>query len=249
MHRILLVDDNEESHQVIREALKESDIRVVTTVKDARNSTDSIEFDLVLLETTIASQDGLALAASIRQQQPHVALIILTKHGNLSTAIQAIDASVQAYLLKPIQGDELRKMVEKQIAKMQEVRRKEVFIQQLLATYEAFYDEGLRLSKSMALQSGQLTLDRDRYEAYFHGNDLQLSPAQFRVLWTLVVSEGQTVSPQTLVHKALGYETTETEAAKLIKGYISQIRRKVATYNDTREFIRTIRGQGYLWMA
>lgn len=249
MNTVLLVEDDPSIHQFVRAALALYHVRTAPSVSVALDEIGRESIDLLLLDLHLGiDSNGLRIAQYLREKQPYAALVILTGQGTLETAIKAIEVGADAYLLKPVAPDKLRETVREQIDKMQERRRRDELANYMEAAVSAMQHSANTPMPGSVLVSGKVMMDRARYEALYDGNNLDLSPAQFRTLWALVDAEGEPVDPVHLVQEALGYKTSEIEARELIKGYISQIRRKLAAYDSEREFIRTIRGHGYLWI-
>lgn len=248
MGAILLVEDDPATHQFVRAALPTHHVRTAVGVTEALTMVAEAEFDLVLFDLHLGDGNGLQFAKQFREHQSYASLVILTGQGTLETAIQAIEIGANAYLLKPITPTVLRDTVHEQIAKMREQRRRDELANYMEAAVSAMQHLTSTPLPGSMLKSGRIMLDRSRYQALYDGKELSLSPTQFRTLWALIEAKGEPVAPVHLVSEALGYEANETEAGKIIKGYISQLRRKLATYDNDREFIRTIRGHGYLWI-
>ena len=69
---------------------------------------DSFRPDCALLDYNLPGMDGLRLMAALREREPELPVIILTGHGNVQLAVEAIKAGAQNYLAKPVALDEVR---------------------------------------------------------------------------------------------------------------------------------------------
>jgi DNA-binding NtrC family response regulator len=69
---------------------------------------DSFRPDCALLDYNLPGMDGLRLMAALREREPGLPVIILTGHGNVALAVEAIKAGAQNYLAKPVALDEVR---------------------------------------------------------------------------------------------------------------------------------------------
>ncbi len=246
MSRILVVEDEAPVQQFLAAVLKDHALTLVGSVDEALHCLEAAAFDLVLLDLQLGDDSGIRVARALRQRSPHTALVILTGHGSLATAVEAIALQVQAYLLKPIKPAELRTVVAEQLLWSQDSRRRERLAAAMAqAIAQAQEDEG----PTRIHQQGSLLLDRERYDARYNGQDLNLTAAQFRVLWVLVRAGGQPVLSAVIAEEALGYSVGAIEATGLVKGYISHLRRKLAAcFKGADEHIMTIRGEGYMWV-
>ena len=81
---------------------------------------DRQAFDVVVTDLKMPGRDGLALLAKIRAEQPETQVILLTAHGTVETAVQAMKAGAFDYLQKPIGSpDELRLVVSRALERRQ----------------------------------------------------------------------------------------------------------------------------------
>jgi len=69
-------------------------------------------FSGLILDIGIPSLEGITLLKQIRQQHPHIPVIMITAAGDKESAVQAIGHGAQAFLLKPFDAEELRHIVE-----------------------------------------------------------------------------------------------------------------------------------------
>src|SRR5215470_13404253 len=114
MARILVVDDEAGLRAFMSDAL-EADGHAVTAAADglaAAKLLDERGFDVVVTDLKMPGIDGMALLRKLREEQPEVEVIVLTAHGTVATAVEAMKLGAFEYLSKPISGpDELRLLV------------------------------------------------------------------------------------------------------------------------------------------
>ena len=160
---------------------------------------------------------------------PETAVIILTAHGSLESAIAAIREGVDGYLLKPVGPGEVRQAVQEALAQRERLARpKEV-------------DEEEHL-----LQEGPFSVDPKKHLATLDGRPLDLTPSEFKLLLCLMQNAHRVVSPRELVQAVRGYESEyEWEARETIKWYIHRLRRKVEPDPSSPRHILNVRGVGY----
>lgn len=248
MSTILVVEDEPAVQRFVSNALHMHDLHTAHNIDEAMLYLHQQAADLVLLDLQLGSEDGIEIAQFVRERWPYTAVVILTGQGSLQSAIKALEVEAQAYLLKPVKPEDLRRVVRRQIERMKVIEERDSLANHMKAAISALQNENSD-REEMKRTHDNLHLDRHRYEATYNGHDLNLSPAQFRVLWCMVDAAGDPVSPQALVQEALGYDASEIEARDLIKSYILHIRRKLEAIAGAREYIRTIRGVGYLWVG
>jgi DNA-binding response OmpR family regulator len=253
--RILLVDD-EASIRLTLGALLERTGYDVTSAEGGEQAVELLErqaFDLLLTDLKMPGIDGMQVVAAARQRQPDVAVIVLTGHGSMETAIEGLHQQVFDYLLKTTPPDQVIARVKAGLAARTQQQRQ----QQLLGVVESALSE-LRGDQhyqdanqppalgERVFSIGMFQLDTWRQEATLAGRTLMLTPTEFRVLLCLAEHAGTMLSYTQLVRCAQGYETGELEASELIKPHIHHLRQKLETDPSTPHYILNVRGKGYL---
>lgn len=112
---ILLSDDEEIVHQTIVSYLHDLGHRV-DAVYDGSAALEFIEkhdYDVAIVDEKMPGMDGLALLAKAQEIRPEMPVIIITGHGTMDTAIQALKLGASEYLIKPIRLIELDTVLEK----------------------------------------------------------------------------------------------------------------------------------------
>ena len=115
--QILLVDDEEIVHQTVGDYLRESGAEV-TSRHDGREAIDAItetEYDLVLADIRMPRLDGLSFLEEAQQVRPELSVVIITGHGNMETAVQALRLGAADFLTKPVKLMELDAVLEKAV--------------------------------------------------------------------------------------------------------------------------------------
>lgn len=114
MARILVVDDEAGLREFLTDSL-ELDHHAVVAAKDgleAARLLDERGFDLVLTDLKMPGLDGMAILRKVRAEQPDIEVIVMTAHGTVNNAVEAMKLGAFEYLQKPISGpDELRLLV------------------------------------------------------------------------------------------------------------------------------------------
>jgi len=230
--RTLVVDDEERIRFFLTETLERVG-HVVTAVASGEEALDRLQdtaFDLAILDLKLDGPvDGQRVLEAIRWRWPATVVIMLTAHGTLESAVDAIQEGVDGYLLKPVRPEEVRQAVE-----------------------EALYRRGKRLeaerlaSGGDLLQRGPFSVDLERHEARREGTILDLSPRDFTLLVHLMQNAPQVVGPKELVQVVRQYEPEHThEAREIIKWYIHRLRKEVEPDPSNPCYILNVRGVGY----
>jgi two-component system response regulator AtoC len=110
--RVLVVDDEEDIRSFIAEALDSFDVVKARDGQEAAELCAHQEFHLVITDLTMPRMDGLTLLRKLRAEMPETEVIVLTAHGTVGTAVEAMKLGAFDYLQKPLSGpDELRLLV------------------------------------------------------------------------------------------------------------------------------------------
>jgi two-component system response regulator GlrR len=113
--KILVVDDNPNLLELIRLRLESADYEV-TAIADEADAVNAIKeklFDLCIVDLMLANGDGIALMDQFRGINPDVPTIILTAHGSIESAVEAMRRGAFSYLTKPFEPSELLMQIER----------------------------------------------------------------------------------------------------------------------------------------
>jgi len=113
--RILIADDEDSLRWVLEKGFRGAGYQV-TAVKDGAAALAQIEtgpFDLILLDVRMPGMDGLTLLNRTRELRPDAQIVIMTAHGTMETAIQAMQQGAYDYLAKPFDLDEALLLAER----------------------------------------------------------------------------------------------------------------------------------------
>ena len=112
---LLLIDDDDSLRRVTEYNLKEDGYAVITA-RDGREGLDRFRaerVDLVLSDVRMPQLDGMDLLPQLKAMQPDLPVIMLTAHGTISAAVEAMKLGAFDYLTKPFTRDQLRASVHK----------------------------------------------------------------------------------------------------------------------------------------
>lgn len=217
MQNILIVEDDLDIQELLREFLKEAGYEVMTAGDgiEAMDLFAKNKYDLILLDIMLPKIDGFGVCELIRKQS-QVPIIMLTALGGEEEQIRGLDLQVDDYITKPFSVPIL-------IRKIAAVLRRSSQTQ----------DEG---HKTIAYQN--LLLDLDNYTAMVDGIAYELTQREFEVLRELLTHQGRIMTRQNLLDKLWRYDFYGDE--RVVDTHIKNLRRKLGI-----EFIQTVRGVGY----
>lgn len=217
MQNILIVEDDMDIQELLREFLKEAGYEV-TSASDGIEAMDLFaknKYDLILLDIMLPKIDGFGVCELIRKQS-QVPIIMLTALGGEEEQIRGLDLQVDDYITKPFSVPIL-------IRKIAAVLRRSGQTQ----------EEG---HKTIAYQN--LLLDLDNYTATVDGTAYELTQREFEVLRELLIHQGRIMTRQNLLDKLWRYDFYGDE--RVVDTHIKNLRKKLSI-----EFIQTVRGVGY----
>jgi len=112
---ILIADDEKNTREGLRWALerKGTSIFIAADGEEARDLIRSKPVDLLITDLKMPKLDGLALLALVKQESPTTEVVVLTGHGTVESAVDAMKQGAYDYLIKPINIDELNLLVER----------------------------------------------------------------------------------------------------------------------------------------
>ena len=105
--RVLLVDDDETFRRTVGGALGSAGSSDAGARGRERCGRRGSEFDVALVDLKMPGMDGLELLARLRREQPELEVVVLTGHGTIPSAIEAIKAGANHYLTKPCELAEI----------------------------------------------------------------------------------------------------------------------------------------------
>jgi two-component system response regulator HydG len=140
--RILVVEDDRPQADAVAETLERMGHTCVV-VTEPRRALAIIEddgFDLVITDLVMHDIDGLEILRAAKRMDPTAEVILVTGHGTIETAVQAMREGAYDYITKPLNVNELRDRVAKALEHRHLVRRTEQLSEQL---QERFGFEGI----------------------------------------------------------------------------------------------------------
>ncbi len=113
--RILIADDEKNLRTVLAKELSDEgyEVRETDNGSNAAGLLEKDEYDVLLLDLNMPGMDGMEVLKKIKSLELPTEVIILTGHGTVSTAVQAMKLGAYDYLTKPFKTEELKAIVEK----------------------------------------------------------------------------------------------------------------------------------------
>ncbi len=256
---VLVVDDEANIRLTLQTLLQRAGYQVTTADNGEAAVTllTAQPFDLLLVDLKMPGMDGMQVVAEARDHAPDTAVIVLTGHGSLETAVEGLRHRVFDYLLKTTDPAQVIERVEAALEeRLQRMRQHELIEAVSSAVQELRGGERAPIAEpptevedsgnERVIAVGDLQIDTWRQQALFAERLLPLTPTEFRVLLCLAEQAGKMMTYMQIVRCAQGYDASETEASELIKPHIYHLRQKLEPDPATPRYLLNVRGKGYM---
>ncbi|MBD2494443.1 response regulator transcription factor [Nostoc sp. FACHB-280] len=226
--RILVVEDDIQLAEVLAEALNRRQY-VVDIAKDgeaAWNSTQSMKYDLIVLDITLPKLDGIKFCHQLRtvginnaaHRNATIPVLMLTARDTVADKIAGLDAGADDYVAKPFD------------------------LEELMARIRALLRRGTS-SSTMSLLWEKLYLNPSTYEATYDGYPLSLTLKEYAILELLVAHGRRVLSRSSIIEQV--WSVDESPVEETIRSHIRCIRQKLKALGAAENFIETVHGLGY----
>ncbi len=222
---ILVVDDDTKLRQMVRLYLEREGYRVLQAAngRDALFTARFEKPDLVLLDLMMPEMGGLDFIRHFTRESD-APIIVLTARVEESDKVVGLELGADDYVTKPFGVQEL-------VARVRAVLRR----------------AGQQSRQPEILRSGAISLDRAGRVATVNGVSVSLTPSEFDLLETFMLSPGRAFSRLDLLETVSGdaYEGYE----RTIDVHIRNLRTKIEPEPSKPRYIQTVYGMGYRFVA
>jgi signal transduction histidine kinase len=135
--RLLIVDDEAPHLHALCDTLQEQGYitRGFTAGQEAAAALRNEPFDLLLTDLTMPQLDGITLLHACREIDPDLACVVMTGHGSIATAVDALKAGAYDYVLKPFKVNNLLPVLARALA-MRRLQLENIQLRESVAIYE-----------------------------------------------------------------------------------------------------------------
>ena len=112
---VLIVDDEKNIRLTLVQALEALELETVTAVngEEALSKLEAKHFGLILLDLKMPGMEGMEVLRRVRAARPDIKVIIITAHGTIESAVEAMKLGAVDFLQKPFAPREIRELVTK----------------------------------------------------------------------------------------------------------------------------------------
>ncbi len=218
-HTILVAEDEPNIASFVAMYLKRAgfDVRTASTGSETLAKAASEAPALIVLDLMLPDVDGIDVCRRLRQRS-NVPILMLTARDDDVDKIIGLEVGADDYLTKPFNPREL-------VARVKSVLRRA--------------GPKPRELESQTLEHGPLRIDAGRREATVHGEEVQLAPKEFDLLWEFVDHRGLVLTRDQLLERVWGYSFAGD--TRTVDVHVGQLRRKLGEACP----IVTVWGVGY----
>ena len=231
--RILVVDDDPDLRSMLRDYLSANGYAVELAANgDAmRASLAHAMPQAIILDLMLPAEDGLTLARELRRHSD-VPILMLSARGDEIDRVVGLEVGADDYLPKPFSPREL-------LARLRALLRR--------AQAAASAPSPLFPTEPAAtmLRFGPYALDTAAMRLLRDGQDVGLSVAEFTLLHVMAQHPNRVLSRDQLIDWLKGYERDAFDRSIDVR--VTRLRRKIEPDPAHPVYVRTIRGQGYLF--
>lgn len=231
---ILIVEDDERLALLTKEYLQKNGF-VVEIESDGRRAISRIvetKPSLVILDLMLPGADGFTVCRSVREAYKSP-ILMLTARSDDVDQILGLEIGADDYVAKPVKPRVL-------LARIQSLLRR--------STQDVDFSSvsSMSVKASNVLTFGPLEIDNSRREAWVSGEEIDLTSAEFDLLWLLASNAGRILSREEIFGELRGIEYDGQDRSVDVR--ISRIRSKIGDDPVHPRKIKTIRSKGYLFV-
>ena len=222
-YQVLVVEDDAPVRNLITTTLKAHDYLYVTadTGEGAVMEAASHNPDVILLDLGLPDIDGVEVIRRIRSWS-YVPILVISARSEDTDKIDALDAGADDYLTKPFSVDEL-------LARLRVTQRRMNLIQNQNAASQ--------------FVNGKLRIDYVAGNAYLNGEELHLTPIEYKLLCLLARNVGKVLTHKYITQSVWG-SSWDNDVASL-RVFMATLRKKLEKGDNPQQYIQTHVGVGY----
>ena len=222
MHRILLIDDDEQLGPPLATYFQRFDLELVQALRPSEGlalleGRDQAGFDAAILDVMLPEMDGFALCRTIRRTSD-IPIVMLTARGEVTDRVVGLELGADDYVPKPFEPREL-------VARLQTLFRR-MKVAPPTEAPEVLEFDGLRI-------------DPTRRSVQCLGQEVELTGTEFDLLHLLAQDAGRVFSRDDILNRLRGHDAELfTRAVDIV---VSRLRKKL----EPLDAIKTRRNAGY----
>lgn len=218
MRNILVVEDNKDINQIIKDTLKEQGYNVYQTYNaiEALKIFDEVSFDCIITDLMLPLMSGEELIKLIREKSK-IHIIVISAKTSISDKLEGLKIGADDYLYKPFVPEEIVYKLSNLFAKNTPVN-------------------------TLILDNDVLEFTKNSNHIHLNKNSIELTSVEYRIMEYLFLHKNQVISRDQLLNTLYDYD--EEVFDRVIDVHIKNIRQKMKKHSKN-DFIKTVYGLGY----
>ncbi|MFX0550120.1 response regulator transcription factor [Hathewaya histolytica] len=223
LNKILIIDDEEELVDIIKEYLNiyNYDVKTALSYKEALSYINS-DIELILLDIMIPKVDGFEICINIRERTSCPIIFFSAKESE-EDKVKALSIGGDDYITKPISLRELKARIDSHL------RREERTIHK----------------NNKEVTNGNITIELLSKIVICNGQVLNLTRKEYGIIELLLLNKGVVITKETIFEKIWGYNCESD--VETVTEHVKNIRKKIKKYDKKNNYIQTVWGFGYKW--
>ncbi|HEY3968312.1 MAG TPA: response regulator [Planctomycetaceae bacterium] len=222
---VLIIEDEPQIRRFLRVSLECQGYHLIEaqSVREGTLQATQAHPDIVILDLGLPDLDGMEFLTRLREwsQMP---VIVLSARGREEDKVVALDAGANDYLTKPFGVNEL-------LARLRVLLR----------------GEARSAADSPIYEVGELRVDLSSRQVIVRGEQLHLTPTQYRLLTTMIKHAGKVLTHRQLLKEVWGPHSVREH--QYLRVYVGQIRQKIESDPTRPRYLLTESGVGYRFAA
>lgn len=226
MYNVLVCDDDKDIVKIISVYLSNEGYNVLSAYngKEALKLLEEKEVHLVILDIMMPELDGINTAIAIRETRA-LPIIMLSAKGEDMDKIMGLNVGADDYVTKPFNPLELMARVKSQMRRYM-----------LLGGKQETASKGLH-------KTGQLIVDDNRKIVELDGNEIKLTPIEYKILLHMIKNKGKVYSSVQIYEEIWNEEAIGMD--NVVAVHIRHIREKIEINPKEPKYLKVIWGIGY----
>ncbi|RWP63983.1 MAG: response regulator transcription factor [Mesorhizobium sp.] len=232
--RIVVVEDEPDLRDAVAEYLDASgyDVATAESASAARTLLETQSFHLAILDIAMPGEDGLSLGRWMRSKTP-IGIIYATAAGTALDRIVGLELGADDYIVKPY---ELREV----LARVRSVLRR------VPQPAEPQTAKAETTANRRSMSFGPFHADLDgRFVTGTNGTVIDLAKSEFDVLEVFLTRANRLLT-RAAISEAIGF-AEDPESSRAVDIRIMRLRKKIEADPANPKFLRTVRGEGYIF--
>ena len=223
--KILVVEDDPAITNLIRTTLDTQDYQYHTAKNGSGALMDAVSYnaDVIILDLGLPDMDGVAIIRKIRGWS-NVPIIVVSARSEDQDKVEALDAGADDYLTKPFSIEEL-------LARLR------------VALRRSRTEETAPQTSSSVYVNGNLTIDYAAGCAYLDGEEVHLTPIEYKLLCVLAKNTGKVLTHNYILKEVWGSALASDTPS--LRVFMATLRKKIEQKPSDPKYIQTHIGVGY----